>query len=256
MNLQNLTKDELALVGYVGYVGYHQKQTIKLTDLERFSDVLSKDFLEGILRKLLSPDTLLQLLHPSVFHAYNVTFKDLRFTNLAYLELPFYFESCWFRNVDLRKTDLTKAKFYDCDFIGASLIDVKGFNPDIEVNVGLENLPSGELTGYKLVHTVHVESGNIEDAVLEVKIPQEAERSKSAGFKCRASILVPLRAFTKEGEDISPEEFRFYSLWDNDFEYVIGKEAYPNGWDNNRWQTCSEGLHFFRSFDIAKKYSF
>ena len=34
--------------------------------------------------------------------------------------------------------------------------------------------------------------------------------------------------------------------------YEVGKYVYPDGWDTNRWEECSHGIHFFLTREQAE----
>lgn len=36
--------------------------------------------------------------------------------------------------------------------------------------------------------------------------------------------------------------------------YEIGEFVYPDSFDEDRWRECSNGIHFFTTFDEAKNY--
>ena len=40
----------------------------------------------------------------------------------------------------------------------------------------------------------------------------------------------------------------------NPYSYELGKEVYPDDFDENRYYECSHGIHFFMSFDEARDY--
>jgi hypothetical protein len=44
------------------------------------------------------------------------------------------------------------------------------------------------------------------------------------------------------------------SNWDNNFIYKVGKTIEVKNFDENRWNECSAGIHFFMTFDEAKNY--
>ena len=251
-------EQEFLFVKYISSCQFNQKVT--LADLKQFDDVLSKSFLEDILQKMLHPEDVVKALHPTVFHEYNVVFKGLKFRSLRYVWLPFHFENCEFIGALLYRSDFTNATFYNCDFSRAKVDRAKGFNPEISLNKGVDNLPQKvDLIGYKKVLTVNRENytGGI-PRVLKVKIPKWAERSKSTSNKCRASAVKPLALFDLDGEEIT-NLTEYDSIIPSHritvkHEYSIGEISYPDLWDDNRWNECSNGIHFFMKFEEAKNY--
>ena len=259
MTLRNFykgsTEDEQAFMSYVGYC--HVDQSITLADLKQFEGILSKSFLEGLLQHLGVPDLLISVLHPSVFQQYNVVFKGLSFRELSHLTLPFYFEDCCFAYAGLTGADLTEARFYNCNFYKARLEKAKGFNPEVSLNSGVDNLPQGvDLIGYKKVFDVGRGEIHAKSCILKVKIPEWAKRSKSTGSKCRASAAISLALFDLTGAEITNlDGCKIESYYRSGMpEYLIGEVYYPDDWDDNRWNECSNGVHFFMNFEEAKNY--
>ena len=150
---------------------------------------------------------------------------DLRNANLRYANLEY---------ADLRHTDLSNARL-----IGASLQDIK-----INIHTtgyGLACPEKGSFVGYK-------KAG---ECIVELLIPEDAKRSSATSTKCRCS-----KARVLDIEDIKTGEKvkEIGSNYDKNFIYKTGEMVTVNNFDNDRWNECASGIHFFMSRDYALNY--
>lgn len=80
----------------------------------------------------------------------------------------------------------------------------------------------------------------------KLEIPADAKRSSAFGRKCRCSKAKVLEIWGKDGYgDYLVPISRGYSHHDHTFEYKVGETIYPDRFDDNRWDECSNGIHFF-----------
>jgi hypothetical protein len=100
--------------------------------------------------------------------------------------------------------------------------------------------PQGALIGWKKCHT---EGGA---CLVKLLIPEDAKRSNATGRKCRAEFAVVL--------DIEGAELAM-SGYNSDFIYRKGETVRPDKWDENRWDECSNGIHFFITREEAEDWS-
>jgi hypothetical protein len=157
----------------------------------------------------------------------NLSYANLRSANLSYADLSY---------ADLRYANLRYANLRYADLSYA-----KGMTE--RANARLRICPTGEFVAFKAV----------EDAVLRVKIPAEAERINAYGSrKCRASRLLPLEAFGQKGEPLKKKTFK--SKHDGS-EWKIGVERVCDDFDPNLNQECSRGFHFFLTREEAEEWN-
>ena len=76
-------------------------------------------------------------------------------------------------------------------------------------------------------------------------IPSKAKRSNATGRKCRAERAKVLEVI---GAEVG------VSQHDKNFTYKVGQWVYPDKWDDNRWNECSSGIHFFLTRMEAENY--
>ena len=144
---------------------------------------------------------------------------------------------------DLSGADLSGADLIRADLSGANLSEAKN-TEHAEAITSI--LPAGTLTVYK---KARAQGGGV---LLTLEIPAEARRSNSTGRKCRAEYAI-LRGI--EGLGWEYDGSPITSQHDSDFVYpAIGERITPDGWDENRWEECSQGIHFFITRYEAERY--
>ena len=81
------------------------------------------------------------------------------------------------------------------------------------------------------------------NVIVKLLIPEDAQRSSATSRKCRASKAIVLEVFRAE-----------VGVSDRGLEYRKGETVYPDSWDDNRWEECSHGIHFFITRGEAELY--
>lgn len=90
-----------------------------------------------------------------------------------------------------------------------------------------------------------------EDRIVKLLITEDALRSSSTSRKCRASKVKVLEILSIDKK----ESFeRATSQKDNDFEYIVGETIEITNFDEDRWNECSTGIHFFITREEAVQY--
>ena len=84
----------------------------------------------------------------------------------------------------------------------------------------------------------------LEGILVHLLIPEDAKRSHGAERKCRASHVVVL-------EVIGAEEGKSSR---GDVVYRKGETVTADSWDEDRWNVCSHGIHFFLTKIEAENY--
>ena len=78
-------------------------------------------------------------------------------------------------------------------------------------------------------------------AIIKLQIPEDANRSSATGRKGRCDKAVVLAIYDKDGKEID----KAHSNHDKSFIYRPGEIVIPDSFDNDRWNECSHGIHFF-----------
>lgn len=85
--------------------------------------------------------------------------------------------------------------------------------------------------------------------IVKLMIPEDAKRSSATSRKCRCDKAKVLSITKIDGS--AYEENNVASDRDPEFIYEIGKEVSVPDFDENRWNECSTGIHFFITRDEA-----
>ena len=164
----------------------------------------------------------------------NLRRADLRGANLSYANLS---------DADLRGADLSYANLSDANLRGADLSYANLSDADIEnaqwdyTTVGIHAAPEGELIGW----------GKKSTEIVKMLIPRDARRSCATTRKFRAERIITLEI---EGGLNRIEHSTGYGT----VVYEVGKETLPDKFDDNRWNECSNGIHFFLTREEAEQW--
>ena len=151
------------------------------------------------------------------------------------------------READLREAkligaDLNWAKLSEANLRGANLkgVNLEGaylYGADLK---GVENIPyiplgcpsDGAFTGWKKVCGY----------IIELEIPADARRSSATTRKCRCSKAKVISIKSKyDGTGIEEIVNTNYA----ETTYRVGEMVYPDSFDEDRFNECSHGIHFF-----------
>jgi hypothetical protein len=180
----------------------------------------------------------------------NLSCANLRGANLSGADLSGANLSCAnLRGANLSGANLSGANLSGVDISGANLsyADLGGANlsgadlSDVKTNYSttgyyLSCPESGEFIAYKKCKN---------DVIVTLKILADAKRSSATTLKCRAS-KVEVMALSKGNKAISQH--------DSNFTYKVGQIIEINDFDDNRWNECSTGIHFFMNKEAAENY--
>ena len=88
--------------------------------------------------------------------------------------------------------------------------------------------------------------------IVKLQIPEDARRSSAGGEKCRCdkAFVVEIQNFDGTNADIET----VCSDYDENFVYAVGATVEVDNFDNNRWNECAPGIHFFIDRRAAVEY--
>ena len=135
---------------------------------------------------------------------------------------------------DLSRANLSGAYLSRTNLFEATLSSTK--NIPTLLSAQLTIVPQGTLLVYK----------KCIEGIVTLKIPTHAKRSNATTRKCRAEYAVVIN---------TPEHKPARSRFDIDFLYEEGKTVRADIWDDNRWNECSGGIHFFLTKEEAEAYN-
>ena len=185
-------------------------------------------------------------------HYADLNDADLSYANLSYAD---------FSRADLCNADLSYANLRGANLSGANL---KGANlsraamkeailsyADLR---GAKNLPyipmvcpeEGAFIGWK---QAKVEGRYV---IVKLEIPASAKRSSATSRKCRCDKAKVREIYNFDG--VVAKERECYSSYDNSFIYEVGKTVKVDDFDEDRWNECSRGIHFFMNRQEAIDY--
>ena len=84
--------------------------------------------------------------------------------------------------------------------------------------------------------------GAEECVLVKLEIPEDAKRSSATTRKCRCSKA---KVISITGIKSGKEYEEAFSKYNNKFVYRVGETVVPDSFDEDRWNECSNGIHFF-----------
>ena len=160
------------------------------------------------------------------------------------------------RNADLRNADLSYADlcYANLRYANLSYADLRNANLCYADLSYAENVPyipmvcpeEGKFIGWK---KAEVEEKNV---IVKLEIPASAKRSSATSRKCRCDKAKVLEIYNFNGT--VAKERKCYSSYNNDFVYEVGKTVKVDDFNEDRWDECSTGIHFFMQRQEAIDY--
>ena len=155
----------------------------------------------------------------------NLSGADLIRANLSVADL---------RGADLSGANLIRANLSGADLSGANLIRARGSYMACPTD--------GSFIGWKKA------SGYI----VKLQIPEDARRSSAGGEKCRCDKAYVAEIQNVDGTKADIEAI--HSNHDNNFVYAVGATVEVSDFDDDRWNECAPGIHFFIDRRAAVEY--
>ena len=92
----------------------------------------------------------------------------------------------------------------------------------------------------------------VDNKLIKLLIPEDAKRCSATTNKCRCDKAQVL-AITSLNEKISFDSV-INVAYNPHIEYKVGEMVYPDKFDEDRWNECSNGIHFFINKQDAINY--
>ena len=175
------------------------------------------------------------LKNANLSHA-NLSYAYLRGAYLSYANLNF----AYLRGAYLRGANLN---FVNLNFANLNNANLKNVNYNNNTSFFALQCPEeGSFVGFKKVnHTI-----------IKLMITEDAKRSSATSRKCRCSKTKVLDIY-----DINDKTKKYKYIcsdYDASFIYQVGKIVEVKNFDENRWEECSTGIHFFITEEEARQY--
>ena len=169
----------------------------------------------------------------------NLSGADLRGSDLSYTDLSTAnLSGAYLRDAYLSSADLSRANLNGVNLSGA---DLRGAN---NIYIPLACPEKGSFIGFK-----KVSNG---EQIVELFIPTDAKRSSSTGRKCRCNKAKVISITNIDGSSCELTKVR--SSYDSSFMYTVGEYVEVKNFDDNRWNECAPGIHFFITREEAVRY--
>ena len=104
-------------------------------------------------------------------------------------------------------------------------------------------LPEGEFVAWK-----KLENG----LIVKLKILEDSKRSRSTTDKCRCDKAFVIEFQNQDGSKSDLKTFTNKNY--SECAYTVGEIVKADSWDENRWNECSHGIHFFIDRQSAVDY--
>ena len=149
------------------------------------------------------------------------------------------------QKADLQGADLRGAQLQGANLRGANLqgADVEGAEAD-EMTSGFWSVcpEKGSFIAFKKLK---------DNKIAEILIPEYAKRSSGTTRKCRCSEALVVEIKDRNGNNVDEGLSNRSGC---ELLYKVGKTVYPDGFDEDRWNECSNGIHFFMTRREAELY--
>lgn len=204
----------------------------------------------------------------------NTVFTNDKFTDTKFLTASIKESS--FVQCNFLRTEFTGCEFYELVFVGcdndcSKFRDNQGFDSitfdDMFVDAFSHivdtdsyypaRCPSdGAFIGWKRVKYSQRYGKDGKYALIKLEIPEDAKRVSASSLfdrRCRCS-----KAKVLEIRDVDTNESLNVVVNRNNearkLRYAVGEIVYPDSFNDNRWDACSHGIHFFINKQDALEY--
>ena len=178
----------------------------------------------------------------------NLSWANLSMANLFGADLS---------RADLSGANLSRANLSRADLFGANLSRANLSGADLSGASYIEKAKnlfypiacpeSGSFIGWKKARI----KGSRGECIVKLEISEDAMRSSATGRKCRCSKATVLEVQGLEGNVL---EQAAVSDRDENFHYVPGSVVSVSDFDENRWNECSTGIHFYITREEAVRH--
>ena len=146
---------------------------------------------------------------------------------------------------NLSGADLSGANLSGANLSGANLSGANYIEKAKNLFYPIACPEIGAFVGWKKAKT----SGH--ECIVKLEITEDAVRSSAAGRKCRCSKATVLEIQDLEGNVL---EQVAVSDRDENFHYIPGTVVSVSDFDENRWNECSTGIHFYITREEAVRH--
>ena len=148
------------------------------------------------------------------------------------------------RGADLSDADLSDANLSGADLRGANLrgANLRGANMSNVEGAYMACPTDGSFVGWKKASKY----------IVKLQIPEDARRGSAGGEKCRCD-----KAYVAEIQNMDGTKADIDTVCsdhDKKFVYAVGATVEVSDFDDDRWNECAPGIHFFIDRRAAVEY--
>ena len=177
----------------------------------------------------------------------NLGCADLGYANLSGANLSgANLDGADLKSTDLRGTNLGHVNLWSADLSGADLSGANLWSADLSC---VKNIFFPMACPEKGSFIAFKKAGCY---IIELFIPSNAKRCSATSRKCRCSKAKVISITTLSGDKTNITEV--HSNYDPNFIYKLGEYVEVKNFDDNRWNECSTGIHFFITRQEAVNY--
>lgn len=212
------------------------------------------------------------------FCIFNLDFSGFRFFDAIFHNIDFV--NCNFYDAVFNGTDITSCKFINCiiekgsfqrtrfdhvifdgsnfncsDFRDAIFYNARSIDSTFAFAKNLPPLVCPEKGGFTAFKKVRIPNTyRDKEVIAKLYIPSSARRISGFDRKCRCNKAKVVGFYDCHGCRLS-DSIVASSIHNSKFKYRQGEYVYPEkDFDEDRWCSCSSGIHFFITFDEAANY--
>lgn len=153
------------------------------------------------------------------------------------------------RGANLSEADLSEAELSEAELSGANLYraelrgtNLNGASTANALFISLQCPEEGSFIAWK----------RCGKHIVKLQVTETAKRSSATSRKCRCSEALVLDIQKEDGSPSGLTEIK--SSYDPSFIYRVGEVARVDDFNEDRWNECSAGIHFFITRDEAVYY--
>ena len=149
------------------------------------------------------------------------------------------------KGANLKEADLSRADLLGADLSRADLSEADLSEANLEgaaVNYPISCPEEGQFIGFKKAM----------NRIVKLEILSDAKRSSATSRKCRCDKAKVVAIEKKDGSESRITEV--CSSYDKEFIYRVGEVVSVDNFDENRWNECAPGIHFFITREEAVRY--
>ena len=160
---------------------------------------------------------------------------------------------------NLREANLRGANLYEADLCGANLRGANLYEADLRgADLYGADLYGANMRGAKGAYMACPTDGSFigwkkaSGYIVKLQIPEDARRSSAGGEKCRCDKAFVIEIQNIDGSNADIETI--CSDHDENFVYAVGATVEVSDFDDDRWNECAPGIHFFIDRRAALEY--